>query len=74
MNSVSDSFNTIELEKYYAITPYKEKYISKCKDLDISYRDVEDGFEYRSDTNKYFLTTEEIRELIIKHVDSSIKN
>lgn len=69
MITESDSFNTVDLGKYYAILPSAdnalcEKYLAKEGVVK-----VEEGFCYNSGTNPDFLTVEEIRELIQKHVD-----
>jgi len=69
MITATDSINAVEFDDYYAITPNSE-YISwdKEKFLNESNGDpgkyCEDGFNYSSDTNKHFLTVDELRELI----------
>ena len=71
MITSSDSYNTIDVGTYYAILPsdadkkvYLEKYNAK---------EVAKGFTYNSGENEQWLNVEQIRELIIKHVDSSFK-
>ncbi len=66
MITSSDSFNTIDLEKYYAILPQgkpkiQEYYESKGGKM------VEPGFCYNSGTNEDWLSVEEIKSLISKH-------
>ena len=67
MITESDSYNTIEFDKYYAILPSdadKSKYLDHFKA-----RKVERGFKYNSGTNTRFLDIEEIQKLIKEQVD-----
>lgn len=70
MITETDSFNTLELEKYYVILPStnmwwtEEGYIAKN-----GARKVEPGFKYNSGTNKEWLTIDQLREQIRLHVD-----
>lgn len=67
----SDSFTTVELGKYYAILPSRPDYnIGKYCDA-MGAKLVPPGFSYNSGSNEHFLTVEEIRNLIYRHVDSS---
>lgn len=68
MITSSDSFNTVDLGKYYAILPVSAKYSIEdyCARRDATM--VEPGFAYNSGTNDDFLTVEELRELIDQHV------
>ena len=71
MITESDSYNTIEFDRYYAILPSdadKEKYLKHFKA-----REVEKGFKYNSGTNKQWIDVEEMRELIRKYVDPGFK-
>lgn len=71
MITSSDSFYTIDLGKYYAILSAgakKQKYLDYYKAIE-----VEKGFEYNSGTNDQWVDVEEMRELIIKYVDSGFK-
>ncbi|MCF8380979.1 MAG: UDP-N-acetylglucosamine 4,6-dehydratase (inverting) [Bacteroidales bacterium] len=64
----SDSYNTIDLGKYYAILPMggkKEKFLNYHKGSKL----VEPGFRYNSGTNEENLSVEEIRNLIREHID-----
>lgn len=70
MITASDSFNTVDFGKYYAILPQgnndlQQKYISMGGTM------VEPGFCYNSGTNPDFYTVEQIRTLIQSHVDSN---
>lgn len=73
MITEADSFFTVDLGKYYAILPPntawpKEEYIKA-----FSAQTVEPGFKYNSGTNTEWLTVEEIRKLIVQHVDANFK-
>ena len=69
MITASDSFSTIDLGPYYAVLPsdgrLKDRYVSE----NLAFSPVPHGFAYNSGTNDYFLTVEQIRDLIRKHVD-----
>ena len=68
MITLTDAINTVEFESYYVILP-SSKPNWKIKDF-IDKSSTEDGklitdeFSYSSETNKLFLTVEEIRHLI----------
>ena len=67
MITESDSYHTIEFDKYYAIltaTANKKKYLKYY-----NAKEVEKGFKYNSGTNEDWLTVEEIREMIKTHVN-----
>jgi UDP-N-acetylglucosamine 4,6-dehydratase (inverting) len=69
MITSSDSFNTIDLEKYYAILPQgrpkiQEYYESKGGKM------VEPGFCYNSGTNTDWLNVEDIKSLISLHINA----
>ncbi|HMO04540.1 MAG TPA: UDP-N-acetylglucosamine 4,6-dehydratase (inverting) [Kiritimatiellia bacterium] len=73
MITSSDSFNTIDLGAYYAILATSgalspESYAQRRP----SHR-VPAGFAYNSGTNPDFLTVDQIRDLIVKHVDPGFK-
>ena len=73
MITVTDSINTVAFDDYYAIAPNSD-YISwdKGKFLHESNGNpgkyCEEAFSYNSGDNDHFLSVDEIRELIIKHV------
>ena len=73
MITSSDSYSTIDLEKYYAILPAdgitRRKYESNGR----KFKMVREGFAYNSGTNKEFLTKEDIRILIRENLDSNFK-
>jgi UDP-N-acetylglucosamine 4,6-dehydratase/5-epimerase len=71
MITVSDSFSTYDLGKYYAILPQvprwkMEDYITHFKAMK-----VPEGFSYNSGTNQEWLSVEEIRTLVKEHVDAN---
>jgi UDP-N-acetylglucosamine 4,6-dehydratase/5-epimerase len=69
MITPSDSFNTVDLGRYYAILPSAGEH---QPDAYLEVRRgtlVPPGFSYNSGTNEHFLTVEELRELIRMHVD-----
>ena len=65
----SDSFNTVDLGRYYAILPSAGDYDVEqyCKTMNAT--PVEPGFSYNSGDNDQFLTAAELRDLIRQHVD-----
>lgn len=67
----SDSFNTIDFDKYYAILPFDaktEKYLNHY-----SAKMVPKGFKYNSGTNDQWISVEEMRTLILDYVDPNFK-
>lgn len=69
MITSSDSLNTVDLGDYYAILPMSARYTVQEYCEKTGARPVEQGFSYNSGSNPHFLTAEELRELIQKHVD-----
>jgi len=71
MITESDSYNTIEFDKYFAILPSnanKQKYIEHFKG-----HEIPKGYKYNSGTNSDWETIETMREKIIKFVDPDFK-
>ena len=68
MITTSDSHSTLDLGKYYAILPSntsaRTHYFGRT-----DVKPVPPGFAYNSEQNPSFLTIEDIRKLIVKHVD-----
>ena len=64
MITASDSFNTVDLGRYYAILPMAAKYSvdQYCERLGCPA--VEPGYAYNSGTNPHFLTVEQLRAMI----------
>ncbi len=73
MVTESDSFNTVDLGKYYAILPSADTVLSAKYLAKEGIVKVPEGFCYNSGTNTDFLSVEEIRELITSHVDPTFK-
>ena len=71
MITESDSYNTIDLDKYFAILPAnsKKQYLEFYKGS----KEVPKGYSYNSGTNDQWLTVEAIRSLIRDHVDPGFK-
>ncbi|WP_379548694.1 UDP-N-acetylglucosamine 4,6-dehydratase (inverting) [Qipengyuania sp. DSG2-2] len=66
MITASDSFNTVDLGKFYAILPVQMD-IDAYNERNGGTR-VEPGFAYNSGDNEDFLTVEQLRDLIDEHV------
>lgn len=71
MITASDSHNTIDIGKYFAILPAngKQKYLDYYKGS----KEVAKGYSYNSGTNDQWVDVEEMREQIKKHVDPDFK-
>ena len=69
----SDSLNTIDLGKYYAILPPDGKLLKKYLNSNVEVKKVNPGFIYNSGTNPDFLSVEEIRSLIKQNLDPNFK-
>ncbi len=73
MITETDSYNTIDLGKYYAILPsvstkYREKFISHHNATEVT-----PGFKYNSGTNSEWLSVQQIRDLIKQYVYPDFK-
>ena len=70
----TDSLNTIDLGKYYAILPSvsftytKIDFLKHHKAMQVPF-----GFRYSSDNNEEWETVETLRQLIKEHVDNDFK-
>jgi len=73
MITVSDSFSTIDIGKYYAILPNNNEKIFKYYKKKFKAKKVDLKFSYNSFTNKKFLSVEQIRKLIKSNLDSNFK-
>ena len=67
MISIADSETTYDIGKYYLISPY-ETSISNIQDKYPTATAVGRGFSYNSGNNSYYLSIDEIRSEISKHV------
>ena len=73
MITLNDAINTVEFDDYFAIIPNSdylswnsERFLDESNSQPGKY--CKEGFSYTSNTNINFLTVEEIKDLIIKHV------
>lgn len=76
MITSSDSYNTVDLGKYYAILPQKSPYSQYSKEeykKAFNGADVPDGFAYDSGNNTEWETVESLRDLVKEHVDSNFQ-
>jgi len=71
MITSSDSFNTYDLGKYYAILPQTPGFNLQDYIKHFNAKAVAQGFQYNSGENKEWIGVDEIRELIKKNVDPS---
>jgi UDP-N-acetylglucosamine 4,6-dehydratase (inverting) len=71
MITASDSFNTVDMGRYFAILPSGGQYSLEryCKERGAT--PVQPGFSYNSGSNPDFLTVEQLRKLIVEHVTSN---
>lgn len=69
MITVSDSFNTVDLGRYFAILPSAGTHSVEDYCRARGGAPVAPGYAYNSGTNDHFLTPAEIRALIREHVD-----
>lgn len=73
MITETDSLNTFDCGKYYVIAPTTPLWNMEDWMNKFSAKPVPEGFKYNSGTNTEWLSIEQIRELVIKHVDSSFE-
>jgi UDP-N-acetylglucosamine 4,6-dehydratase/5-epimerase len=71
MITASDSFNTVDLGPYFAILPTGGTYSVAQYCGATGGRPVAPGFAYNSGSNPTFLSVEELRSLIAKHVENA---
>lgn len=71
MITASDSQNTVDLGKYYAILPSGAGYTVQKYCEHTTFVPVPAGFCYNSATNEQFLSVDELRELIFDGAESS---
>jgi UDP-N-acetylglucosamine 4,6-dehydratase/5-epimerase len=72
MITTSDSLNTVDFGRYYAILPGAGGEYSVddyCRQNGV--RPVPAGFCYNSETNEHFLTVDELRDLVAEQVDGA---
>jgi hypothetical protein len=64
MITESDSFNTVDLGRYYAILPSAGEHTTEEYAEIMGGQPVAPGFAYNSGTNGDFLTVEELRQMM----------
>lgn len=64
MITASDSYNTVDLGRYYAILPSSGEHSADAYLEQRGGQRVTPGFSYNSGTNDHFLTVDELRDLI----------
>ena len=70
MITASDSFNTVDMGKYFAILPSAGSYSVDEYCAAAKGNLVEPGFAYESGSNPNFLSIDQLRALITEHVRS----
>ena len=73
MITSADSFTTYDLGKYYAILPSDGRAQSCYAQSGLSLTPVSPGFAYNSGSNPDFLTVDQLRDLILEHVDPNFQ-
>ena len=73
MITETDSLNTYDCGQYYVITPVVPTWDEAQWATTFNAKKVPEGFKYNSGTNDDWLTVDQIRELVVKHVDPSFK-
>ena len=69
MITSSDSQSTIDLGDYYAILPTDGRVHDIYKKMNVLFSEVPDNFSYNSGSNPDFLSINQIRALISKHIN-----
>jgi UDP-N-acetylglucosamine 4,6-dehydratase len=73
MITASDSFNTVDIGKYFAILPSAGNYSVQEYCAKTNGKLVEPGFAYDSGSNSHFLSVDQLRALIAEHVHSDLR-
>jgi UDP-N-acetylglucosamine 4,6-dehydratase len=73
MITSSDSFTTYDLGKYYAILPQVTNWNLEEYIKHFNAKPVPIGFHYTSGKNTEWVGVEELRKLIVEHIDSTFK-
>lgn len=71
MITSSDSFNTYDLGAYYAILPTVTNWDITAFEKHFGAKKVVQGFNYNSGANTEWVGVEQLRQLIVEHVDSN---
>lgn len=73
MITETDSLSTYDCGRYYVITPAVPSWNLSDWAKRFNAKMVPEGFKYNSGTNQEWLSVEEIREQIVKHIDPKFK-
>jgi FlaA1/EpsC-like NDP-sugar epimerase len=71
MITETDSLNTVETDRYYVITPSTPTWSVDDFLAAFNGKRVAEGFRYNSGTNTEWLTVEQLRDQIRRHVDAN---
>ncbi len=71
MITISDSYNTVDLGKYFAILPVAGKYTVESYSAAHGGKALPPGSAYNSGSNSDFLTVEQLRKLIAKNISDT---
>ena len=69
MITASDSFNTVDLGKYFAILPSAGAHTVESYCASHGGKPVEQGYAYNSGSNPDFLTVEQLQQLIAEQTN-----
>jgi FlaA1/EpsC-like NDP-sugar epimerase len=72
MITASDSFNTVDIGKYFAILPSAGSYSLEEYCAQMNGKLVAPGFAYNSGNNQQFLSVDQLRTLINEHVHADL--
>ena len=73
MITASDSFNTVDLGRYFAILPSAGRHTVESYCVAHGGKPVAPGYAYDSGSNGDFLSVDQLRELIRQHVDTGFE-
>jgi FlaA1/EpsC-like NDP-sugar epimerase len=73
MITISDSYNTVDLGKYYAILPQQPIFNIEDYKKHFNAKNVSQGFSYNSGDNDQWETVESLRKLIQEYVDPNFE-
>lgn len=73
MITISDSYNTLDMGKYYAILPQQPTFDVNEYKSHFNAKHVSQGFSYSSDKNDQWETVESLRTLIKEYVDPNFE-
>lgn len=73
MITISDSYNTLDLGRYFAILPQQPMFDVNAYKAKLNAKNVSQGFSYNSGDNDQWETVESLRLLIKKYVDPNFE-